>query len=127
MSDESVTRDLFDRWELVWHEDQYDLVPSCVGPTYIRHDATGDRDVKADSYAAEEIKPQWTGIRDAVYDQMLVGTRAWFRFTFRWRDQNTGEPVTQAGMQSYRIEGGKLAETWIVLQPLGSSWPDAVS
>ena len=26
-----VTRDLFDRWELVWHEDRYDLVPSCVG------------------------------------------------------------------------------------------------
>ena len=29
-----VTRDLFDRWELVWHEDRYDLVASCVGPTY---------------------------------------------------------------------------------------------
>jgi hypothetical protein len=26
MSEESVTRDLFDRWELVWHEDRYDLV-----------------------------------------------------------------------------------------------------
>ena len=30
-------------------------------------------------------------------------------------------------MQSYRTEDGKLAETWIVLQPLGSAWPDAVA
>jgi hypothetical protein len=30
-------------------------------------------------------------------------------------------------MQSYRIEAGKLAETWLVLQPLGSTWTDAVA
>ncbi len=56
MSKESVTSDLFDRWELVWHEDRHDLVPSCVGPTYIRHEATGDRTVTAESYAAELTK-----------------------------------------------------------------------
>jgi len=27
MSDQSVTRDLFDRWERVWHEGQYDWSP----------------------------------------------------------------------------------------------------
>jgi hypothetical protein len=53
MSDESVTRDLFDRWERVWHEGQYDLVPGCVAPTYLRHDALGDRTVTPESYAAE--------------------------------------------------------------------------
>jgi hypothetical protein len=30
-------------------------------------------------------------------------------------------------MQSYRIEDGKLAETWVTLQPLGSAWTDAVA
>ena len=129
MSGESTTRDLFDRWELVWHEDRHDLFPSCVGPTYLRHEATGDRTVTADSYAAElaKMKAQRPGIRVAVYDHMFVGNRAWFRFTFRWRDPNTGESQTQAGMQSYRIESGRLAETWIVLQPVGSAWPDAVA
>ena len=38
MSDESVMHDLFNRWERVWHEGQYDLIPSCVGQSYIRHD-----------------------------------------------------------------------------------------
>lgn len=33
MSEASV-RDLFDRWERVWHEGQYDLIPSCVGSHY---------------------------------------------------------------------------------------------
>ena len=43
MSDESAMRDLFDRWERVWHEGQYDMVPSCIAENYIRHDeqATG--------------------------------------------------------------------------------------
>ena len=31
MADESVLRDLFDRWERVWHEGKYDLVPECLG------------------------------------------------------------------------------------------------
>jgi hypothetical protein len=73
------------------------------------------------------MKAERPGIRVAVYDHMFVGKRAWFRFMFKWRDPKTGEPLTQAGMQSYRIENGKLAETWIVLQPLGSSWLDAVA
>jgi hypothetical protein len=49
MSNESAMRDLFDRWERVWHEGQYDLIPSCVGPTYIRHDEKGDRTGKTGS------------------------------------------------------------------------------
>lgn len=32
MSEESVC-DLFDRWERVWHEEQYDLVAGCVAPS----------------------------------------------------------------------------------------------
>jgi hypothetical protein len=124
-----VTRDLFDRWELVWHEDRHDLVASCVGPAYVRHDASGYRTVTAESYAAElaKMKEARPGVRVAVYDHMFVDNRAWFRFTFKWRDPKSGEPVTQAGMQSYRLKDGKLAETWIVLQPLGSTWPDPVA
>jgi hypothetical protein len=41
MSNESMMRDLFDRWEQVWHEAQYDLIPTCVGKDYIRHDVIG--------------------------------------------------------------------------------------
>ena len=43
---------------------------------------------------------------------------AWFRFAFKWTDPKTGEARSRAGIQAYRIEGGKLAETWLTLQPL---------
>ena len=66
-------------------------------------------------------------MRVAVYDHSFEGNRAWFRFAFQWPDPITGEPRTRAGMQSYRIEDGKLAETWIALQPVGSAWTDAIA
>jgi hypothetical protein len=37
---EEPMRDLFDRWERVWHEGQYDLISDCVQPNY---DEAGDR------------------------------------------------------------------------------------
>jgi hypothetical protein len=45
MSENTSLRELFDRWESVWHEARFDLVPECVGPHYIRHDEMGDRTV----------------------------------------------------------------------------------
>lgn len=129
MSDESAMSDLFNRWERVWHEGQYSFVPECVGPHYIRHDEAGDRTVTRDAYAAEiaKIRQERLDIRVVVYDHSFKGDRAWFRFAFKWTDPKTGEPRSRAGMQSYRIEAGKLVETWAALQPLGSAWPDAVA
>jgi len=122
-----VVRELFDRWEKVWHEGAFDLVPSCVGAHYIRHDENGDRTVTRDAYAAEiaQIHSDRPGIRVVVYDHAFEPDRAWFRFAFKWTDPATGEARSRAGMQSYRIEDGKLAETWLSLMPLGSSWSDA--
>jgi hypothetical protein len=61
-----------------------------------------------------------------VYDHAFERDRAWFRFTLQWTDKSTGETRTRAGMQLYRIESGKLAETWLMFEPLGSAWSDAV-
>ena len=66
-------------------------------------------------------------VRILVYDHSLQGNRAWYRFTMKWTDRGSGEVRTRAGLQSYRIEAGKLAETWVILQPLGSSWSDPVA
>jgi hypothetical protein len=124
----SDLRKLFDRWERVWHEGQYDLVPDCVHPTYIRHDEAGHRVVTREEYAAEiaTTRTERPNLRFVVYDHSFDGNRAWFRFTLKWTDASNGETRTRAGMQVYRIEGGKLAETWLMFQPLGSAWIDAV-
>jgi hypothetical protein len=126
MADGSVLRDLFDQWERVWHEGKYDLVPECVGSHYIRHDEAGDRTVTRDAYTAEiaKVRDERPNIRVVVYDHLFKDNRAWFRFAFKWPDPKTGEPRSRAGMQSYRIEAGKLDETWLTLLPLGSTWTD---
>jgi hypothetical protein len=126
MPDETVLLDLFDRWERVWHKAQFDLVPGCVGEHYTRHDEAGDRTITREAYAAEIAKVQSDrpGIRVVVYDHSFQGNRAWFRFAFKWNDPTTGEPRSRAGMQSYRTENGKLVETWLSMQPLGSAWTD---
>ena len=127
MSEESVLKDLFDRWEQVWHEGRYDLVAGCVAPVYIRHDESGTRQVTPEEYAAELAagRRERPETRIIVYDHVFDGDFAWFRFTLRWTDQNTGEVRTRAGIQQYRVEAGKLAETWVTLLKLGSNWPDA--
>ena len=125
----SEMRELFDQWERVWHEGQYDLIPDCVGSHYIRHDEKGDRTVTREAYAAEiaALRLERPDIRVVVYDHAFEANRAWFRFAFKWTDPSSGEPRSRAGFQSYRVESGKLAETWVMLLPLGSAWNDSAA
>lgn len=129
MPESTAMKDLFDRWERVWHGGELDLVESCVAPRYVRHDEAGDRTVTREAYAAElaELRRSRPDVRIAVYDHAFNGNRAWYRFTMKWTDTASGEARTRAGMQSYRTEDGKLAETWVMFQPLGSAWSDAVA
>jgi hypothetical protein len=98
-----------------------------VETNYIWHDEQGGRTVTRGAYAAEiaKLRQERPDIRVVVYDHSYEGDRAWFLFGFKWTDTKSGEARSRAGMQSYRIEGGNLAETWLMLQALGSAWTDA--
>ena len=63
MSEETTLRDLFDRWERIWHEGQYDLIPDYIGPNYIRHDRTVTREAYAAERRAPEQACRFTGSR----------------------------------------------------------------
>jgi hypothetical protein len=128
MSDESAMRDLFDRWERVWHKGQLNLVASCVAEHCTLHDENGDRTITRQAYANEIAQTQAArpNLHVVVYDHAFKDDRAWFRFSAKWRDAQTGEQYYRAGVQSHRIEGGKLAEIWLAFMPLGSKWTDAI-
>lgn len=83
-----------------------------------------DRTVTRDAYPAEiaKVQQERSGIRVVVHDHSFEGNRAWFRFAFKWTDPASGEPRSRACMQSYRIEAGKLVDTWLSMQPLDCSW-----
>lgn len=129
MPDMQALTELFDRWERVWHKGAFELVETCVAPRYIRHDEAGDRIVTREEYAAElsRLLQGRPDIRIIVYDHSLDGDRAWYRFTMTWTDLESGQARTRAGLQSYRMEAGLLAETWVILQPIGSAWGDTVA
>lgn len=121
-----AVRELFDRWERVWHENEHDLVDDCVAPVYVRHEESGTRHVTPAEYAGEIVatKHARPNIRFTVYDHEITGDRAWFRICMTWNDNACGQERSRAGFQVYRIEDGKLAETWVMFFGPGSSWPD---
>ncbi len=124
----TAVQELFDRWERVWHEDCHELVADCVAPVYVRHEEAGTRHVTPAEYAKElaAVKRDRPNTRITVYDHDILGDRAWFRFAMTWDDAGGGGQRSRAGFQLYRIDDGKLAETWVMFFGPGSSWPDTV-
>ena len=122
---------LMDLWDIqVWREGRYELVPDCLSEQYIRHEYTGvragDRVVTREAYTAE-IR-QLRALPDLnfeVHERSIAGDRVWTRFTMSWSDPETGEAGSRTGLQEYRIEKGKLAETWVVLSSAEARWPEA--
>ena len=43
MPDETMMRELFDRWERVWHDGRHELIPGCAGCSAIRHNPGSTR------------------------------------------------------------------------------------
>ena len=117
---------LFDRWDKVWRDGQYELMSSCVTPNYIRHDLQGDRIITRDDYAKEikKIRTAYPDIQFLIHDRSIDADRVWIRYTLKYTDPKTGKIVNQKGMQEYRIDQGKLTETWLVLQDAGTEWPE---
>ncbi len=126
MSHESV-RALFDIWERVWNDGRHDLIAECLADGYVRHDGTGTKRLTHKEYeeeivAAKQYRPNTHVV---VYAHDIAGDRAWFRFGLTWNDAVTGAVRSRAGMQCFRIEQGKVAESWLALLALGSTWPDS--
>lgn len=127
INENSSTIELFDRWEKVWQDGQYDLISSCVADKYIRHDTKGDRIVTGKEYAKEikETRNLLPDIKFIVYDNSFSKNQAWLRYTMTYTSPETNELVTRKGIQVYRIEDGKLAETWMTMLEPGTRWADS--
>jgi hypothetical protein len=128
MSRETV-RALFDNWERVWNDDQHGLIAECVADVHIRHDGAGTRQMTPQQYLAEIVtaKQNRPNTRVFVYDHKIGEDHAWFRFGLTWSDAVTGGPRSRAGLALWRIEQDRMAESWLSLLALGSTWPDVKS
>ncbi len=97
-----------------------------IADTYVRHEAGGTYTVTAGEYAdrIRSLRERFTELRYAVHDTAVAGDRFWIRYTFRGGPDSTGPWPKRPGLQVYRLEDGKLAETWMLLMPEGMEWTD---
>ena len=115
-----------ERWiDDVWHDGRVALVPEIVGPTYLRHELNGTRSVTPAEYAAEiiSVRRALPDVRFLVHDCYAVGDRVWLRWTMVGTSAQTGEAVQRVGMQVYRLDGGRLVETWVLMPSTDMAWP----
>lgn len=105
------------RWyDEMWARKNFALVPEIAGPTYTRHEAGGSRTI-----TAEEYRDSLLGLADAVIedlryhlvaeDDRVVAIGSW-RFNGQQWDW----------VQAFRVEGGKLVETWLSGIGTTSEW-----
>lgn len=115
------------RWiDDVWHRGRLDLVDSLVATTYTRHEDDSTYTVTREQYADQirALRSRFPELRYDVHDSAAIGDRFWIRYTFRGGPDSTGPWPTRPGLQVYRLEDGRLAETWMLLRPGGTEWDD---
>jgi steroid delta-isomerase-like uncharacterized protein len=108
---------------------RFDLLDEIGSADFTRHDLSGGPDI----VGLDAIKRFLTGQRTAFPDLTLTideivaeGDRVVARYTARGTHQGklagadpTGKLVTWHGINIYRIEDGRLAETWQLADTLG--------
>jgi predicted ester cyclase len=75
-------------------------------------------------YALEiaSARKQFPDLRFTLRDHVIHDNKIWCRFSFRATEITTGKVVIRGTLQIYRLENGKLAETWFARLPDGVDW-----
>ena len=110
------------RWyDEMWSQKNTDLIPELAGPEYIRHEAGGTRRVSAEAYRAQtaEIAANWE-ITDMRYSLVAEGDKV--VAIGSWKVNGNQMDWVQA----FRVERGKLVETWLSGIGVESKWNDGV-
>jgi hypothetical protein len=110
-------------WDRVWGEGDLDAVAELLTDPFTRHTRAG-----TDTITRAEYKEKLVQYRRILYkavttvdDEVVVGDKIWTRATSRGLDLETGELTVFTWMTIHRIEGDRLAETWIAAL-VGVDW-----
>jgi predicted SnoaL-like aldol condensation-catalyzing enzyme len=103
------TKAVLRRWyDEMWSRKDPELVTELAGPTYVRHEPGGTRSVSATEYQEQlrGLMPHMD-IRDLRYELVAEGDRVVAIGSWQLNDSK------QTWVQCFRVEGGKLVETWL--------------
>ena len=119
MSREDANKALLRRWyDEMWANLDFEKIPDLAGPNYTRHDVRGTRVVTAAEYRDEllPMKGQWE-ISDFHYFLMAEGDYVTAIGTWKINASMQWDWV-----QTFRIEEGKLVETWLPAMATEGKW-----
>lgn len=110
-----------------------DVAQKLVAANYVQHGPSGKvtlRGLEALKQWARRVLTAWPDFHVAIEDMVAEGDKV----TLRWRFRGThkgewmevaprGKEVTNAGIEIYRIAGGKIEECWGSSDALGAARP----
>ena len=105
------------RWyEDMWAKKDFALVPEIAGPLYTRHESSGSRTITAEEYRDSLLGLADAAIEDLRYHLIAEGDRvvAIGSWTFNGQQWDW--------VQAFRVEDGKLVETWLSGIGTESNW-----
>ena len=112
------------RWGEIWLEGRYELIDQLVKPVYIRHEPTGTIHIKREDYLKRLKSMRQAKRRFTTQAMSADGDVVGVRWTMIREVEGAAEPIYSRGLQVYRFEEGKLAETWWSHTEDQGSWLD---
>lgn len=116
------------RWVAAWNEQDLDAAEGLLAPGYVRHDANAP-DVVGPAAERQFIAGALAAFPDLRFDvEQLVaeGDLVIGRLTARGTHRGdfagvpaTGRAVVFQATESYRFEGDRIAEQWVLMDTLG--------
>ena len=123
MTTAAEAKAVLSRWyDEMWSQKNFALVPEIAGPVYTRHEANGTRQVTAEEYrdalagSLSEAVVEDLRYRLIAEDDRVVAIGTWKIDGAQWD-----------WVQAFRVEGGKLVETWLSGINFSGAWgPDVL-
>jgi hypothetical protein len=120
----------FERWmDDVWTQGRVELLAELVQPLYVRHELDSSRTITAAAYASEiaTVRRALPDVRFFIHDCAAINDRLWVRWSMVGTSAATGGEIRRKGMQVYRLQDGRLAETWNLMPPIDGVWRERIT
>ena len=123
--EEALNMKVIKQWFEVWNDGKYELIPDVVAPNYIRHEPKGTRTISRENYGKEiKYSREKLNIRFINHKTTAFKNQVWNLWTIISINANSGEKVLGSGISLYRLEKGKLVETWWSGSINQGAWPE---
>ena len=108
----------------IWQTGALDELGEVIGPGYIGHAASGDRDLNGLRQRIAAFSLAYPAMQFSIEDQVAVGDRVVTRMIARGVSSESGAVVQLLGLNISRFQGDRIVEEWPVWERLSAPKPD---